>query len=250
MTVTTRPPRVAPAVDAPLAPVQVPSGELGLGRAASFPKRREGPAKLTGAALYTDDMVFPGAWFGHTVRSTEAHARLLGIELDPELVALANENAARNGVGTRVRFEAGDAAGACRHGTAFDHVFFNPPFHPASGQESPFAARDRAMRDPSGILAGWTRIALSVTKAGGTVTAILRADRAEEMLAVAEPDGTVVFALFPRAGEPPKRAILQIVKGVAARPRVANGLILHHSDGRNTDAAEAVLRHGAALRLD
>ncbi len=47
------------------------------------PLRREGPAKLTGTALYTDDLVFPGAWYGATVRSTEAHARLLGIDLDP-----------------------------------------------------------------------------------------------------------------------------------------------------------------------
>jgi CO/xanthine dehydrogenase Mo-binding subunit len=47
------------------------------------PLRREGPAKLTGTALYTDDLVFPGAWYGLTIRSTEAHARLLGIELDP-----------------------------------------------------------------------------------------------------------------------------------------------------------------------
>ena len=45
--------------------------------------RREGPAKLTGAAMYTDDLVFPGAWYGATVRSTEAHARLLAVEPDP-----------------------------------------------------------------------------------------------------------------------------------------------------------------------
>ncbi len=47
------------------------------------PLRREGPAKLTGTALYTDDLVFPGAWHGLTIRSTEARARLLGVELDP-----------------------------------------------------------------------------------------------------------------------------------------------------------------------
>ncbi len=44
------------------------------------PPRREGPAKLTGLARFTDDLVFPGAWYGTTVRSTEAHARLLAIE--------------------------------------------------------------------------------------------------------------------------------------------------------------------------
>jgi CO/xanthine dehydrogenase Mo-binding subunit len=51
--------------------------------AARDPLRREGPAKLTGQAMYTDDLVFPGAWYGATVRSTEAHARLLAVEPDP-----------------------------------------------------------------------------------------------------------------------------------------------------------------------
>ena len=55
------------------------------GRAAGFPLRREGPAKLTGAAKYTDDLVFPGAWHGITIRSTEAHAKLIAIELDPDV---------------------------------------------------------------------------------------------------------------------------------------------------------------------
>lgn len=54
------------------------------GRARSAPPlRREGPAKLTGTAMYADDLVFPGAWFGATIRSTDAHARLVSIELDP-----------------------------------------------------------------------------------------------------------------------------------------------------------------------
>ena len=47
------------------------------------PVRREGAAKLTGASRFTDDLVVPGAWYGATVRATEAHARLLGIDLDP-----------------------------------------------------------------------------------------------------------------------------------------------------------------------
>lgn len=45
--------------------------------------RRDAPAKVTGAARYTDDLVVPGAWYGATVRSTEARARLLGVDLDP-----------------------------------------------------------------------------------------------------------------------------------------------------------------------
>jgi len=77
--------RPSPAVVDVPAPVRTPERtEIAVGRARAFPLRREGPAKLTGTALYTDDMVFPGAWYGHTVRSTEAHARLIGIDLDQE----------------------------------------------------------------------------------------------------------------------------------------------------------------------
>ena len=47
------------------------------------PLRREGPAKLTGTALYTDDIVVPGAWYGATIRSTEAHATFEALDLDP-----------------------------------------------------------------------------------------------------------------------------------------------------------------------
>ena len=48
----------------------VDPGQRVPGRAAGFPMRREGPAKLTGGAKYTDDLVFPGAWHGITIRST------------------------------------------------------------------------------------------------------------------------------------------------------------------------------------
>jgi CO/xanthine dehydrogenase Mo-binding subunit len=64
-------------------PVVVPPGTPTPGRATVRPPlRREGPEKLTGLAKYTDDLVFPGAWYGVTIRSTEPRARLLAIDLD------------------------------------------------------------------------------------------------------------------------------------------------------------------------
>ena len=65
------------------APVIVPPGTPTPGRATvRAPLRCEGPEKLTGLAKYADDLVFPGAWYGGTIRSTDPHARLLSIELD------------------------------------------------------------------------------------------------------------------------------------------------------------------------
>ena len=171
---------------------------------------------------------------------------VLGVEIDAELVAHANESAARNAMATRIRFACGDAV-AVPGADEFDHVFFNPPFHPRTGQESANPTRTRAMRDPENAVEAWTRTALRLVKPGGTVTAIVRADRVPKVLAVGG-DG-IVFPLFPHAGEAPKRAIVQFVKGGTAPLRTSSGLILHEADGRNTEAAEAVLRHGAALRL-
>ncbi len=71
----------APVVMSPRVPGEVATLTRGL--ASPAPLRREGPGKLTGEAQYTDDLVFPGAWYGATIRSTQAHARLLGLELDP-----------------------------------------------------------------------------------------------------------------------------------------------------------------------
>ena len=75
---------VPPGVIAPdTTPLVIPTDAPAPGRARpAGPLRREGPAKLTGEAKYADDLVFPGAWFGATIRSTDPHARLLGIELD------------------------------------------------------------------------------------------------------------------------------------------------------------------------
>jgi CO/xanthine dehydrogenase Mo-binding subunit len=85
MTIRTEPRRtgspVAPRTGAPDA-LLIHRGDVAPGRARTRgPLRREGPEKLTGEAKYADDLVFPGAWFGATIRSTEAHARLAGIDL-------------------------------------------------------------------------------------------------------------------------------------------------------------------------
>src|SRR5262245_44613995 len=69
----------------PVEPVILEPGIARPGRARGVPPlRREGPAKLTGAAKYADDLVFPGAWFGATIRSTDARATFVALEVDPD----------------------------------------------------------------------------------------------------------------------------------------------------------------------
>jgi tRNA1(Val) A37 N6-methylase TrmN6 len=105
------------------------------------------------------------------------------------------------------------------------------------------------MRDSTDAVGTWTATALSCVREGGTVTAIVRADRVDDILDRAADSRVVVFPLLPRAGLEPKRALVRIVKVSDRNILHLPGLVLHETDGRNTEAAEAVLRHGQALNL-
>ncbi len=173
---------------------------------------------------------------------------ILGVEIDRALVELANENAKRNKMDSRVRFVVGDARNVKPDGAPFDHVFFNPPFHPDTGQVSPNASRDIATRDTDDAVRTWTARALAVVKSGGTVTAILRADRLDDFLGVSGKAGVIVLPLLPTPGEPAKRVIVQARKGDTVPLFTAPGFALHEN-GRPTHGAEAVLRFAAAIPL-
>lgn len=174
--------------------------------------------------------------------------RVTGIEIDAALAALANDNAAANGMGARVEFVVADALRLPQDlKREFAHVFSNPPFH-GEGMAPPDAARRRALQD-EGRLADWLETGAKRTISGGTFTTIIRADRLGEALVVLPATGIVVFPLWPRTGEPAKQVILQLYKGSGAPLAVLPGLVLHGADGRFTPEADAVLRDGASLAL-
>ncbi|HEX4027713.1 MAG TPA: methyltransferase [Rhizomicrobium sp.] len=171
---------------------------------------------------------------------------LTGVEIDPELAALAAKNAAANGM--EAMFVGADIFHLPTElKRDFDQVFCNPPFH-GEGQASPDAARRAALSD-GGKLSDWLKLGLQRTVSGGFFTAILRADRLAEALAALPLEGASVLPLWPRAGDPAKRVIVQVRKASRAPFALLPGLVLHREDGASTPEAEAVLRRGAALAL-
>lgn len=192
------------------------------------------------------------------VRLKDARATL--IEVEPALAALAIENASDNGLSARVEVITADVtaplqliADAGAEPGAFDHVFANPPF----GEEgrmrvSADALRARATAMAPGGIERWTRFLAAMSRPGGTVTMIHRADALGEILAAFESrfGAVTAFPLFPRDGEAAIRVIVQGIKGSRAPFSLRRGLVLHDAKGRFTPAAQAVLRQGEALPLD
>lgn len=173
-----------------------------------------------------------------------------GVEIDPDLAQLANDNAASNGLTKRVRFVAADIFALPRaQRRSFDHVFCNPPFHGGSGARPPESARARALHD-DGHLAAWLAVGMKRVGSGGTFMTIVRADRLMEALGALPDRGVSILPLWPRADEPAKRVILSVRRGSRAPLKLLPGLVLHEKDGRYTQQADVILRDGRALVLD
>ena len=171
---------------------------------------------------------------------------LTGVEIDKGLAALAQDNAAANGVAAAfVAADIFDLPPALKRD--FDQVFCNPPFH-GEGMASPDAARATALMD-QGRLEDWLKLGLQRTVSGGFFTAILRADRLPLALAALPEKGITAFPLWPRMGEAPKRVIVQARKGSNAPFALLPGLVLHGPGGGWTEEADGVLRRGNALAL-
>lgn len=176
----------------------------------------------------------------------------LGLEAQAELAEIARRNLAANGVSGRATVKLGDVVDlpASAGGAAFDVVISNPPFLPASaGTPSPRPQRQVAHVE-SVHLAAWIGACLRALRPGGWCVVIQRADRLTELCAALAPacGDLSILPLWPKAeATVARRVILRARKGARGPTRLARGLVLHESDGRYTAAAEAVLRHGAAV---
>jgi tRNA1(Val) A37 N6-methylase TrmN6 len=187
-------------------------------------------------------------------------ARVTGVEIDPRLATLAAGNAAANGLAHAVRFIEGDvtrpssafaALGLAPDG--FDHVLANPPFLTAGeARLPPEAMLRRAHAADAGEWEGWLRFLAAFARPKATLTLIHRADALPRLLPLMEGrfGSLILFPLFPRAGEPANRILIRGIKGSRGPLTICEGLVLHRTDGGFTQAAEAVLRHGARLDVE
>jgi len=177
--------------------------------------------------------------------------RITGIEVDHDLAELARANGVRNRCKSFEVIEA-DIFARPRHvpRQGFDHVITNPPFFDiARGTRAPQAAKARATSAHAKDLDAWLRFGRALVKGGGWLTAILPPEQLPVALNALAPRGlgTEIIPLWPKAGEPAKRAIIRVRINARAPLRLLPGIVLHGTDGKPTRQAEAVLRHGEPL---
>jgi tRNA1(Val) A37 N6-methylase TrmN6 len=179
------------------------------------------------------------------------------VEIDPVLAALAQDNAAANELGDRVRAVCLDVAAppaafavAGLAAGSVDHVLMNPPFN-AAQNPSPEAGRRLAHTASQETLAVWLRTAARLLRRGGAVTLIWRADGLRDVLAGLAPDfgAITILPVHPKPAAPAIRVLARAIKDRGGALSLLPGFVLADVHGTPSAEAEAVLRDGAALAL-
>ena len=174
-----------------------------------------------------------------------------GIEIQPEMAVLANENIALNGLKEKMSVTVADIRTKRIDGVetgTFDWVVTNPPFI-LEDQPSPDPVRDTAHRESDCSLSEWVNACLRYVGARGYFAMINRADRLPEILSLlyGKLAEIRIIPVWTKEGEPAKRVIVIGRKGVRSPALLTTGITLTTADGRRTEQAEAIMRDGAAL---
>lgn len=204
---------------------------------AAFIPARKGEAVLelgcgTGAAFLCLNARIPGL-------------AVTAVDRDPELVDLAQRNAGLNLLPAEIHAaDARDLRGLA----PMHHAFANPPYW-SGGTPSPLPERRQAAHEDAPLLE-WVQAMARPLRHKGTLTLVLPAARFAEAGAALRAAGcgaVRLLPLWPRAGTPAKRILIQGRRGGLGPDEVLPGLILHATDGTYTEAAQAVLRDASAL---
>lgn len=180
------------------------------------------------------------------------HARFVGLERDPDALALAQTNIAANELHDRVTAVLGDVASPfSRLGESpFDAVLANPPFFDdAAALRGPADAKRGAWIADDGWPV-WAGFLLKAVREGGTITVIHRADRLADILAALAPKAGSfqIRPVHPFADAPAKRVLVRATKTGKAPLVLAPPLVLHARGGdKHTAEVEAILRGEAEL---
>ncbi len=183
----------------------------------------------------------------------------IGVEIQPRLAELSRRGVVENRYGARFTIAEGDIRAIDFGGALFDLVASNPPFQPlGQGKLPPDPERAMAHHEVGLGLADWIARAAASCRPGGRVAVVFPASRAHELTAglVARQLAPVrLRPVYPRAGQPASRVLVEALKVPGARPLQIEPPLLLHEEGGYTREVRDYLgedndRHGTHARGD
>lgn len=180
---------------------------------------------------------------------------LTGIDIQPELVDIALQNANLNKINDISCFFNVDILDdKTILNNCFNSVIMNPPYQ-ERGRHTASPIRNKALshgEDASGAtLKDWIKYAHAKLRQGGSLTMVHRADRLDDIIMTLTQrrwfGSLFVLPLYSREGDDAKRVIIRARKERYAPLILKQGIIIHNKDGGYTKEARAVLEDGLAI---
>lgn len=177
-------------------------------------------------------------------RFPEVH--LTGVEIQPELAALARFNVEQNAFQERILILEEDylQLPSKAVGPPVDMVIANPPYRrPRSGRVNPEQQRALARHEIAVSLEGLIKTMRRFLKTGGRGWIVYTADRLAELMSAMQShhmEPKYLRLIHSRPDSEAKRCLLKVVKG--ARPGMTAGppLVIYGADGAYTDEVSAM----------
>lgn len=214
--------------------------------AAAVPDLGAGPLLDLGAGVGT---------IGLAVALAQSELRVVLLERDPDLAALAVGNIAMNHLAERVAVLTGDIAGPAAalglQPASFACVAMNPPFYPPQGTKASPVPNRRAAHVAEGSLEPWFRAARRLLRPGGRLVLIHRAEALAEVLGclVTGFGAVAVRPVHALADRPAIRIVVTAVLGSKKPAALLPAFVLNHPDGGFTPESEALHRGRARLAM-
>lgn len=175
--------------------------------------------------------------------------RVTGLEVQPELCAMAQRSVALNGLEERIDIICGDIKAAkSLLGTGLDVVVTNPPYEKAdSGKPHASEHVGIAKRELLCTLEDVAQSASAVLRTGGRLYMIYPTGRFAELMAVLvkyrlEPK--LVQLVASRADKPPGFALVEARKGARSGMRFLPQLAIYETDGTYTPPLKKIYGEG------
>lgn len=159
-----------------------------------------------------------GALFPAATRLAEA--QFTGLELDPEMLALARRGVSENALDARIELVEGDVGAVPPDWqNKFDLVFSNPPFFAEGAIQHPGAGKAGAYLE-SVPLKGWINGMLFALRPKGRFVMVHRAADLARILAVLERQSgdVTVLPIHSYPGAEAKRVLVRARKGLRSGP--------------------------------
>jgi tRNA1Val (adenine37-N6)-methyltransferase len=163
--------------------------------------------------------------------------RITGVELNPQSVQAAKENAANLHLTDKLTIEQGDVAD-WRPERVVDFVVANPPYRKlGQGRESAEADRRNARFEGTGTFAAFARCAALALKTRGRFAFVHLPERLPEIMADLAEAGLApkrMRMVHGKAKQEARMVLMETVKAAGHGLRVEPPLILHEGTGKKT----------------